>query len=563
MKGIKAKVILTIIAPVLIVVAVIISVLAQSQINKAMSSQVEDTLEGICLMASEATSDDDSCHNFTLNESGALMNGTLAIDGVLPAFQKVKNDTGVDVTVFYGDTRYVTTVPNAVGTKASDAVIASVLKGGNTYFSDDAVVNGKDYYAFYVPVSDVEGNIVGMVFAGQARAVVTDAIESTVKTIIFAMIALVVVAILLAFFVMNTITKSLGEGVKALNLVAQGDLTTEIDEKLTKKKDESGEIAIAIQKLQHSLKDVITQIQNKSVSVAESSGSLGAASQDTADAIGQVEQAVTDIAEGATSQANDTVSATSSMEEIGRMVENTLETAGSLSDGAKSMLDSSDRAVKAFDSLKEVNQRTSEAIEEISAQTDKTNESAQQIAEAVKLIGDIASETNLLSLNASIEAARAGEAGRGFAVVAESIKKLSDESASSAKQIEEIVKALIEDSEKAVGTMENTKTIVSQQNEIVEQTSDEFVNVIDGIKASSLQIEEIAKCSTALESKKNEIVGIIESLSAIAEENAATTEQTSASASEVTANIQEITASAQMLAGIADELKQTVGVFKI
>lgn len=172
----------------------------------------------------------------------------------------------------------------------------------------------------------------------------------------------------------------------------------------------------------------------------------------------QVEKAVSEIAEGATSQAGETQKATESVITIGNMVEETASEAGRLHDNTDVIKNLGSEANSTLAGLTEINRKTKEAIEIISRQTNTTNESALKIREATALITSIATETNLLSLNASIEAARAGEQGRGFAVVASQIQKLAEQSNESAKTIEHIVSALINDSEKPYIPWKKSKT---------------------------------------------------------------------------------------------------------
>ena len=152
------------------------------------------------------------------------------------------------------------------------------------------------------------------------------------------------------------------------------------------------------------------------------------------------------------------------------MIEHTNSQVESLTSTANLMRESSEEAAATLKELDNINQQAIASIDVIYEQTNITNISALKIKEATTLISSIAEETNLLSLNASIEAARAGEAGRGFAVVASQIQKLADQSNESANQIDQIIHALIEDSEKAVKTMDEVKTIMNLQSENVHKT---------------------------------------------------------------------------------------------
>ena len=220
----------------------------------------------------------------------------------------------------------------------------------------------------------------------------------------------------------------------------------------------------------------------------------------------------------------------------------------------------------AKDTLKElenINGDVQNAIDVIYDQTNTTNDSANRISEAISIITSIAEETNLLALNASIEAARAGDQGRGFAVVAAQIQTLAEQSNASAVQIGEYITSLMKDSENAVATMEQIKTIMQKQIEMVEKTDEVFQKVMNGIQESREEVAKITENTKELDISRITVTDIVQNLSAVSEEYAASTEETSASASQVSATVQSITESLGDLQKIAVELKESVDKFKI
>ena len=179
------------------------------------------------------------------------------------------------------------------------------------------------------------------------------------------------------------------------------------------------------------------------------------------------------------------------------------------------------------------------------------------------MISSIADETNLLSLNATIEAARAGEAGRGFAVVATQIQKLAEQSNESAKRIDEIIKQLVNDSESAVRTMDDVQVIMQKQSENLAKTAEVFAQVKDGIGESINGMGQIASVTGSLNEARNEIIGTVQSLTAIAEQNAASTHETSASVVEINEVLHSITESANRLKDIAAVMDSNMNKFRI
>lgn len=188
-------------------------------------------------------------------------------------------------------------------------------------------------------------------------------------------------------------------------------------------------------------------------------------------------------------------------------------------------------------SLVEMNNKTSDTIGVVTEQTDRTNESAQNISNAVTVIQDIAAQTNLLSLNASIEAARAGESGRGFAVVAEQIRKLAEDSAESATEIENIVRELMGNSKDSVEKMQELSRDSSVQADKLNRTKESFYELKKEINEVSSASKEIFDQTVVIEELKKGVNDVIEQLASVAQENAASTEETSASMQSLANNV--------------------------
>ena len=381
--------------------------------------------------------------------------------------------------------------------------------------------------------------------------------RSMVSTIVTAIVCLIV-----ALIIATLIIKPLEQTLSLIRQIADLDFRKdEIHTRVIKRKDESGLMARAVEHLREELVTVISKITGQSKDLYVTAGSLNSSAYETSESVEQVEKAISEIAEGATSQAAETQTATENIIVMGNMIEETNDEVEKLRENARAMRSAGDVAMDILKDLSAVNQKTKDAMQVIYAQTNVTNDSALKIKEAVNIITDIAEETNLLSLNASIEAARAGEQGRGFAVVAAQIQKLAEQSNESAKQIEQIINVLINESQKSVETMEEVKVVIDKQDENVQHTGDAFQNVKDGISSSIDVIRIIAAKTKQLDEARVRVVDVVQNLTAIAEENAASTEETSASAAEVSAIMGTIAENTGHLNGIAHELEESIKQF--
>ncbi len=344
------------------------------------------------------------------------------------------------------------------------------------------------------------------------------------------------------------------------------DMDFRADEKLAllgKRRDETGSMARALTHMRQEMTEVVNGITAQSKVLFEASHNMSESASHTTASVNDVEKAISEIAQGATSQAQETQTATENVILMGNMIEETNTEIEELRSSANGMRSSAEKALDILKQLNEVNNQTKDAIRTIYEQTNTTNASALKIKEATDIITDIAEETNLLSLNASIEAARAGEQGRGFAVVASQIQKLAEQSNESARQIGDIINQLMADSEKSVDTMKDVKVVIDKQDEYVANTEESFHEVNDGIQKSIEGIRTIADRTEQLDQARVKVVDVVQNLTAIAEENAAGTEETSASVVEVGNTMMEMADEAKHLSDIANKLEENVSVFVV
>lgn len=549
----------------LIILGLATIIFGNARIKEVVTNNIENGLRGTAVAVRDAIdyADEGEYHV----EDGTLYKGEFDVTNVTDMADHIQTSADTDITVFYGNTRYMTSILDAqgnraIGTTASEEVARKVLDGQQEYFSSDANVNGAAYFGYYIPIIE-NGNSVGMVFAGMPQADAKAQINKIISLIAGIMVLFVFLFSASTILVVKSMAKGLIRGASALEQVAAGKLNVELDSRSANRKDEIGQISRAVQKLKQDLTNVITEIKDNSKELLGSSEVLNEKTSASMEHISQIEHAVDEIAQGAGSQAQETQSATENVISMGNMIEDTSKEITTLNENAKQIKTLGQDAVTTIEELQKINQKTRESMDMIYNQTNTTNSSAQRIKEATALITEIAEETNLLSLNASIEAARAGEQGRGFAVVAGQIQKLAEQSNESARQIEEIITSLLDDSGKAVETMEAVKEIMDEQNANVERTNDQVRQVIGQVDDSIAAIGRIAQQSEKLNETRITITDTVQNLTAVAEENAAGTQESAASVAQIGELIRDITRIAGQQKAIADKLKENMSIFEL
>lgn len=562
----QSKIITLALLPLLCLGAATI-LIGQVRISQVVTESIENGLRGSAVSVRDTLSYVGD-GEFGLNED-KLYKGEFNVSDAVEIADDIKKAADTDITVFYGDTRYMTSVLDeqgnrVVGTKAGDQVIEKVLKNGEELFSTNVDVVGHPYFGYYLPLYETgTTNIVGMVFAGMPQADAKAQITKIISLIAGVFGILFLLCAVVMFVVVRKMVKALRMDADALEQVAKGKLNTQLNEANLKRKDEVGHISRSIMTLKTELMEIIGNIKDQGKALSDSSVYLSEKAETSADHIGQVERAVEEIAQGATGQAEETQKATENVIIMGNMIEETTDEIDAMNENAKLIKQLGQTAIDTLKDLQTINQRTKESIDIIYEQTNTTNSSAQKIKEATALITDIAEETNLLSLNASIEAARAGEQGRGFAVVAAQIQKLAEQSNESARQIEEIITSLLADSEKAVDTMEEVKDIMGQQNDNVMKTDEQVNQVLGQVDQAIEAIGRVAVKTEKLNEARINVTDTVQNLTAVAQENAASTQQSAASVNQVSEIIQDIAESAKQLTDIAEKLDEDMALFEV
>ena len=563
----KKKILSVAVLPVLLL-GIVTIVITLTQVKSSLISEVKDSLSGTA--ATTLAAYNQHSGSYLRADNGDVWKGGYNISKSESLLDNIKEESGMDVTFFYGNERIMTSAKDRdgnriLGSPAGEIIVEKVLKGGENYFSSSVSLDGTLNYGYYIPIyqKGTDSEPIGMIFAGVDKQAKDNTINGIILMVLLSVIFVMAACIVIAVIMSVSITRSLQKGISKVQKVADGELGSPIEEKLLKRNDEVGDLAKAIDTLQKTLQNIVSKIAQSTDNIKMAANELGVTAKDTNYTMKQVEDAVSSISENITEQAKSTKTTTDNIVLMGDQIGRTSEEVGLLNQNADVMRKSSEQASYTIQQLRQINDKVKESINTITRQTNLTNESAQKIQAAIGIISSIAEETNLLSLNASIEAARAGESGRGFAVVASQIQKLAEQSNSSSCEIEEITNTLISNSDEAVEIMRQVHEIIDSQSQNMSDTENIVSKVMDGINTSLEKIEKIEYATEQLERSRNRIVETVEGLSDIAEQNAASTEETFAQTSQVSNTFEQIEAKADQLKQIADELSDIMQHFQL
>ncbi|WP_379163717.1 methyl-accepting chemotaxis protein [Paenibacillus sp. sgz5001063] len=345
-----------------------------------------------------------------------------------------------------------------------------------------------------------------------------DSYTSGKNTVIVSASVATIVALVLSFWISQSIVGPVSKILAVMVKLAGGDLR----EQLTlKSRDELGKLGTAVNEMIISLRNLIGGTAESAQNVAASSEEISATTEQ--------------IASGSQSQAQ-------AAQNINHLIQDLVKGIDEVAKNAEQVSELSILTRQGAEEGSNAVRESSLGMNDLSEKMELLEQDSQKIGEIIEVIDEIAEQTNLLALNAAIEAARAGEQGRGFAVVADEVRKLAERSSEATKQIAHIIRGMQKNTVLSVQA-------VSEVSALSDRTEGLIKGIVDRVNETTQQITGIAAACEEQAAQTNEVLFSIETIAAGSEESAAAAEETAASS--------------QMLAGLADELNNSISAFKL
>lgn len=470
----------------------------------------------------------------------------------------------IELTFFEGDTRFITSIKDksgnrVEGTKASEEVW-NIVKTGKDYQSDGIDISGVKYYVYYTPVCTDDGKVIGMAFAGEKEAIVNDAKNNLIISFVKIALVLTVVYLIILIWLARVIRKPLAKTAADIENIANGNISNEISG--SSKIAETDKLITASRILKEKLNDIVSGVNEHVLNLQQDTASLKERADFCNDGTKQISQAMEELSVTAVTLAENVQDVNAKSLEMGNAITDIDGDVQVLSDNSNHMDKANEDAAKSIETVLDSSNRSSAIVEKITNQIEETNQAISSINEAVDLIMDITGQTSLLSLNASIEAARAGQAGRGFAVVADEIKKLSEQSAQGADAIKQVADNIFEKSNESVALVNEVRELIGKEQEDISVTKESFEILSKTINDNLVAVSRISEKTKQLDTIKQAIIGNINDLSAISEENAASNQEVSANITNIAESIDEMNTATGHVRQISGKLAELMEYFK-
>lgn len=498
------------------------------------------------------------------------LNGTVV--GVLVATVKFENISGHAASVKVGENGYAYMI-NKEGVFVYHPVAEKIFKENLSETSTGelkklvermkAGEKGEGFYTYegvyklvkFVPVRGWELAITANYNEYMAPAL---AIRSftIVMTIIFILLAMVIAYLISEFNIVRPI-KVLE---KLMSRAGAGDLTVESS---IKTKDEIQKLGDSFNQMIKHQEEIVHQVRSGARELAASSEEMAASAEQVSAATQQITSSISEVAKEAANQNDSVIEISKVLVQLSSLVQLAQNRAGATNNNADTTLSSANdgraKVGETVDAMIRINQSTTDTAEVLEV----LNQLSAKVGGIISMINGIAEQTNLLALNAAIEAARAGEHGRGFAVVADEVRKLSEQSNTGAKEIEVLVNEMINQTGKAVKSINVCRETVESGVEVANETDIAFVDIINAVELIVKNVEEIVDITKDEVATSDQIVRLIDTIASATETTSSNSEEVSAAAEEQAASVETLASTSEEASAMAGELDNLVRKFII
>ncbi|BAU27391.1 methyl-accepting chemotaxis protein [Aneurinibacillus soli] len=389
----------------------------------------------------------------------------------------------------------------------------------------------------------------------------TETVNSAVTHIVLLSVIAFISALLIGFFTSRIISRPIVHMSKIAKKIALGDLTTE--DIHVKNRDEIGALAESFNQMTENLRQLIRQISISAGYVTASSEELTASAEQSSKASETITLTIQEVAIKAEKQAHgveESVQAINEMSSGIQQIAANAQMTSSLSIQTSQKAAEGNQAIqvttKQMDSIYTTMNQLANVIKEM-------DEHSGEIEQIVKVMSEIAAQTNLLALNAAIEAARAGEHGRGFAVVADEVRQLAEKSSESAEQITQLITTIQKNTHNAVESMSVGTKEVDAGIRVVHTAGELFKEITHFVGEVTNQTQEVSAASQQISANTAQVVHLVDLISEEAKTVIAGSQNVSAASEEQLASVEEISSSAASLSKMAEELQALIGKFKV
>jgi len=456
------------------------------------------------------------------------------------------------ITIFRGDTRVATNVikegKRAIGTKVDAKVKEAVIVNKADSFVGNVPVAGIECTTKYVPITDKDGSIVGMFFAGVDRQNVLNTTKKYTAITLIVIASCLVVFTFIAFLLYTKITNRISEVADLMRSVEEkNDLTIYAN---VVGADETSMLSQDLNSMVSKLKTIVKDVKSSSINVLSSSEKLAASTEESGASMEEIASGVNTIARGMLDNSKFIVQASENVQQVAKSAEDVAASCEELVEESKKVKTDASNGGNSVNQVLNSVSEINGSSKEVELVINELGKLSQEIGEIIEIITGISTQTNLLSLNAAIEAARAGEAGRGFSVVAEEIRKLAAGSSDAAKDITKLIVDVQNKTNKAVNKVQEGAKKSEEGLKKATDTSEYIQGIIRSIDNIGKQIDDIAKSANQQAELSKQMNSAMMNILSV-------TESTASSAQEMSASVEEQTSVFQELGNVASELSQS------